>query len=279
MTETLEPSGAPITDEARSTAAASGGKAEALKPVLCVKGIEVAYGQTIALRDIDLVVNRGEAVSVIGANGAGKTTLLRSISGLLPARKGSIELDGRDITKSPSHAIAGLGLRLVPEGRGIFPDLTVHENLLVGAHTLLGRRGGQAMAKDRADRFYDQFPALARRTQAQAGNLSGGEQQMLALARALMSDPSILLLDEPSTGLAPIIVDEIFAALSVLRSNGLTVLLVEQIATKALAFADRAYVIELARVTLSGPASELAHNPHVVAAYLGGSVKTRQEAD
>jgi branched-chain amino acid transport system ATP-binding protein len=234
--------------------------------LLSVEALEVAYGRTAALKGVDLAVEEGKVVCLIGANGAGKTTLMRAVSGLLRPRAGRIRLDGADITGLPAHRVAALGLAHVPEGRQIFAELTVAENLSVGAW--LARDAGE-VARRRAEVF-KRFPRLAERGAQQAGTLSGGEQQMLALGRALMAAPRLLLLDEPSMGLAPLFVEEIFAIIASLRAEGRTILLVEQNASAALEVADAAYVLETGRIVLHGPAAEVARNPAVAAAYLGG---------
>ncbi len=233
---------------------------------LRVTGLSVAYGRTEALRGIDLVVPEGQVVSLIGANGAGKTTAMRALSGLIRPRAGRIEFEGTDIAGWRPHRIAAAGLRQVPEGRQIFSELTVAENLTLGAWTLNDR----AETTRRRDGVLARFPRLAERAGQQAGSLSGGEQQMLALGRALMGAPKLLLLDEPSMGLAPLLVEEIFAIVAALKAEGTTILLVEQNASAALDVADYAYVLETGRIVLEGPAADVVNNPKVVAAYLGG---------
>jgi branched-chain amino acid transport system ATP-binding protein len=234
--------------------------------MLLVEGLEVAYGRTTALKGIDLRVDEGKVVCLIGANGAGKTTTMRALSGLLRPAAGRIVFDGADITGMRAHRIAALGMRHVPEGRQIFAGLTVAENLSVGAWL-------EPMAAERARRREEvlaRFPRLRERLGQLAGSMSGGEQQMLALGRALMGAPKLLLLDEPSMGLAPLFVEEIFAIIADLRREGRTILLVEQNASAALEVADYAFVLETGRIVLEGPAAEVAHDPAVVAAYLGG---------
>jgi len=232
---------------------------------LAVSGLSVAYGRTEAVHGIDLRVGDGEVVALIGANGAGKTTILRALSGLLRPRAGRVLLDGTDIAGRPAHRIAALGMVQVPEGRQIFGQLTVAENLALGGWTV-----PTATAARRRARVLERFPRLRERLGQPAGALSGGEQQMLAMGRALMAAPRLLLLDEPSMGLAPLFVEEIFALIAELKADGVTILLVEQNASAALAVADTAYVLELGRITLSGPAAQVAANPAVAAAYLGG---------
>jgi branched-chain amino acid transport system ATP-binding protein len=234
--------------------------------MLAVERLEVAYGRTAALKGIDIRVDEGTVVSLIGANGAGKTTTMRALSGLLRPAAGRIAFDGADITGMPAHRIAALGMRHVPEGRQIFAGLTVAENLSVGAWL-------EPVAAERARRQEDvlaRFPRLRERLGQLAGSMSGGEQQMLALGRALMGAPRLLLLDEPSMGLAPLFVEEIFAIIADLRREGRTILLVEQNASAALEVADYAFVLETGRIVLEGPAAAVATDPAVVAAYLGG---------
>jgi branched-chain amino acid transport system ATP-binding protein len=231
-----------------------------------VSGLRVSYGRTEALRGIDLSVPAGSAVCLIGANGAGKTTTMRALSGLVKPEGGRVVLDGVDIAGWPAHRIAKAGMRQVPEGRGVFAELTVDENLAVGAWLT---RDAADISR-RRDGVLARFPRLAERLGQLAGSLSGGEQQMLALGRALMGAPRLLLLDEPSMGLAPLFVEEIFAIIAALKSEGTTILVVEQNASAALDVADYAYVLETGRIVLAGPAAEVAVNPLVVAAYLGG---------
>ncbi len=231
-----------------------------------IKGLSVAYGRTEAVCGIDLVVPQGRVVCLIGANGAGKTSTMRAISGLLRPRAGTITLDGQHIAGLRPHVIAGMGLIQVPEGRQIFAELTVAENLALGAWLVSDR----AEIARRQDGVLTRFPRLRERLPQIAGSMSGGEQQMLALGRALMGNPRLLLLDEPSMGLAPLFVDEIFAIIQALKQEGTTILLVEQNASAALEVADDAYVIETGRIVLHGPAAVLAEDPAVAAAYLGG---------
>ena len=234
--------------------------------LLEVKNLEVYYGVICALKGISFEVNEGEIVSLIGANGAGKTTMMQSVVGLLPKRKGTVIFDGHDITKTPCHKIVELGMTQVPEGRRIFQELSVYENLMMGAYTV---KDQQKFKKD-LESIYERFPRLAERRNQIAGTLSGGEQQMLAMSRALMIHPKLLMLDEPSMGLAPILVDQIFSIIKELNETGTTILLVEQNASKALEIAHRAYVMETGSITLSGTGLELAQSDEVRKAYLGG---------
>jgi branched-chain amino acid transport system ATP-binding protein len=233
---------------------------------LLVENLAVSYGRTEALKGITLRVEPGQIVCLIGANGAGKTTAMRALSGLLRPRAGRITFDGTDITGLRPHRIAGLGLLQVPEGRQVFAELTVAENLALGAWLVTDP---SEIARRRAG-VLERFPRLAERAQQYAGSLSGGEQQMLAFGRALMGAPKLLLLDEPSMGLAPILVDEIFTAIAALKAEGTTILLVEQNASAALEVADHAYVLETGRIVLSGPAATVANDPSIITAYLGG---------
>ena len=234
--------------------------------LLEVKDLEVYYGVICALKGISFEVNEGEVVALIGANGAGKTTMMQSVVGIIPKKSGSVIFDGQDITKTPCHKIVKLGMTQVPEGRRIFQELTVYENLLMGAYSM----PDQKSFKDDLDRMFELFPRLKERRNQIAGTLSGGEQQMLAMSRALMSHPKLLMLDEPSMGLAPILVDQIFEIIKELHKAGTTILLVEQNANKALQIADRAYVLETGSIMLSGTGAELASSDEVRKAYLGG---------
>lgn len=234
--------------------------------MLEIDNIQVAYGGIQALKGVSLQVGRHELVALIGANGAGKSTTLRAVSGLLRLRSGTIRYDGVAIDRLPTHRIVALGLAHCPEGRRIFPNLTVAENLRMGA---VQRRDAAAVVSDRREVF-ELFPLLAERQGQLGATLSGGEQQMLAIGRALMSRPQLLLLDEPSLGLAPLMVQRIFGVISRLKAAGTTILLVEQNARQALEIADRAYVLEAGRVVLAGPAADLRRNPRVEQAYLGG---------
>ncbi len=233
---------------------------------LRVENLVVAYGRTVAVRGIDLTVPSGQVVCLIGANGAGKTTVMRTLSGLLRPRSGRILFDGAEIAGRSAHRIAAAGLRQVPEGRQVFGNLTVADNLALGAYTLSDR----AEFARRRQGVLARFPRLRERLGQLAGSMSGGEQQMLAFGRALMGAPDLLLMDEPSMGLAPLFVEEIFAAIADLRRDGVTILLVEQNASAALDVADYAYVMETGRIVLEGSADTLAHDPAVMAAYLGG---------
>jgi len=234
--------------------------------MLEVKNLEVYYGVICALKGISFEVNEGEIVSLIGANGAGKTTMMQSVVGLIPKKSGSVTFNGQDITKTPCHKIVQLGMTQVPEGRRIFQELSVYENLMMGAYTIRD----QERFKADIESIFDRFPRLKERRNQIAGTLSGGEQQMLAMSRALMSHPKLLMLDEPSMGLAPILVDQVFDIIKELHASGTTILLVEQNATKALQIADRAYVLENGKITLSGTGAELAQSDDVRKAYLGG---------
>ncbi len=234
--------------------------------MLKLQSVRLAYGAIEAVKGVDLCVNAGEIVTIIGANGAGKSTLLKGIAGLEPVTAGQILIDGADCAGMPAHRRVALGLALSPEGRGVFPDQTVRDNLLLGAYL---RGATHARTEAVLEREFTRFPRLREREHQLAGTLSGGEQQMLAMSRALMSEPRLLLLDEPSLGLAPLIIADIFRAIRALRDTGLTILLVEQMANQALAVADRAYVLEGGRITAEGSGSELLHDPKVRAAYLG----------
>ena len=233
--------------------------------MLEVNNLNVFYGAIHALKGSSLTVGDGELVSLIGANGAGKTTTLHAISGLLPIASGSILLDGKDLQKVPSHKIISLGLAHVPEGRHVFARMTVEENLRMGAYI---QRDQKSIQKN-LDKVYEYFPRLKERWKQLAGTLSGGEQQMLATGRALMTDPTIVLMDEPSMGLSPLLVKEIFSIIETLHRNGITILLVEQNAKMALAVSDRAYVLETGTISMSGKAEELANDDRVRKAYLG----------
>jgi branched-chain amino acid transport system ATP-binding protein len=236
--------------------------------MLTLTDVRVAYGAIEAVKGISLEVRQRELVALIGANGAGKTTTLRTISGLFRPRSGTISYQGRNLTTMPPHAIVGLGIAQAPEGRQIFGSLTVRENLMLGA---VRRQKKERAALDAdLERVFALFPVLRERLGQAGGTLSGGEQQMLAIGRALMARPRLLLLDEPSLGLAPLMVARIFDVIARLKAEGTTILLVEQNARKALAVADRAYVLETGRIILAGSAQELAANPAVERAYLGG---------
>lgn len=233
--------------------------------MLEVKDLEVYYGMIQAIKGISFEVNKGEVIALIGANGAGKTTTLHTITGLLSPKKGSVMFEGKDITKIPAHKIVSMGMAHVPEGRRVFSDLSVYENLKLGAYT---RKDKENLNKD-LESIYERFPRLAERKNQSAGTLSGGEQQMLAMGRALMSKPSIVLMDEPSMGLSPILVNEIFDIIESISKSGTTVLLVEQNAKKALSIADRAYVLETGKIVTSGNASDLLEDDSIKKAYLG----------
>ncbi len=235
-------------------------------PMLELESVEMAYGAIQAVKGVSLKVNAGEVVAIIGANGAGKSTLLKGIVGLEPVAAGRLSIDGQDCTHMLPHQRVGVGVALSPEGRGVFPDQTVRENLMLGAYTA---RRDPARVEALIVQEFERFPRLAERQHQMAGTLSGGEQQMLAISRALMSQPRLLLLDEPSLGLAPLIIADIFRSIRALRASGLTILLVEQMANQALAVADRAYVLETGRITLEGTGAQLLDNPAVRAAYLG----------
>ena len=234
--------------------------------MLEIKDLEVCYGVIKAIKGVSFEVEQGEVIALIGANGAGKTTILHTVTGLIPAAAGSISFDGHDLKKVPAHKIVSMGMAHVPEGRRIFQQLSVLENLMLGAFTCKNKEQIQSDLK----KVYGHFPRLEERKNQVAGTLSGGEQQMLAMGRALMSRPRLLLLDEPSMGLSPLLVTEIFDIIKEINEAGTTVLLVEQNAKKALEIADRAYALETGRITLSGKASELMNNEAVKKAYLGG---------
>ncbi len=233
--------------------------------MLSVDGLHAAYGRIQALHGVDVRVEQGEIVTLVGANGAGKTTLLRCLSGVHPVASGRIAFEGRDISRVAAHKRVGLGIAQSPEGRRIFTRLTVAENLELGAY----RRNDRQGIADDTEAVFAMFPVLKDKRRQVAGGLSGGQQQMLAIGRALMARPKLLLLDEPSMGLAPILVDQILTAVTELRSRGVTVFLVEQNAYAALSIADRGYVIETGRIAMSGPAAELIADPRVREAYLG----------
>ena len=233
--------------------------------MLEVKDLNVYYGMIHAIKDASFEVNQGEVVALIGANGAGKTTILHTVTGLLHAKSGSVQFEGHELTHTAAHRIVTLGMSHVPEGRRVFADLSVYKNLMMGAYT----RSDKAEIAQSLAMVYERFPRLKERQRQAAGTLSGGEQQMLAMGRALMSKPKILLLDEPSMGLSPLFVSEIFKIIEEVSAQGVTVLLVEQNAKKALSIADRAYVLETGRVVMSGPAKELMEDDSIKAAYLG----------
>jgi branched-chain amino acid transport system ATP-binding protein len=233
--------------------------------MLEVRAVDAGYGDVQVLSGLSLAVQEKEIVTLLGSNGAGKTTTLRCIMGLLPPRKGEVSFRGKSLSTVAASERAGLGIALVPEGRELWPQLTVRENLELGAY----HRGARARAAQNFDRVHALFPRLLERKSQLAGSLSGGEQQMCAIGRALMSDPSLLLLDEPSLGLAPIVVDQMFEVIRSLHAGGMTILLVEQNLQAALEIATRGYVIETGQVKLSGSAEELRNDPNIRAAYLG----------
>ena len=233
--------------------------------MLQVTDLKVKYGVIQAIKGVSFEVNEGEVIALIGANGAGKTTILHTVTGLIAPKSGKIEFEGKDITKMPAHKIVTLGMAHVPEGRRVFADLSVYENLLMGAFT---RKDKDEIAKT-LEMVYKRFPRLRERKNQVSGTLSGGEQQMLAMGRALMSHPKILLMDEPSMGLSPLFVNEIFDIIKEVSASGTTVLLVEQNAKKALSIADRAYVLETGKIVLDAAADVLMNDPSIKKAYLG----------
>jgi len=238
--------------------------------LLEVKGLCVNYGRIEAIRDISFSVDEGEIVTLIGANGAGKTTTLKTISGLRPVRAGTVLFQGKDITHMPAHERPALGIAQSPEGRGVFPGMTVKENLDMGTYSRADRKSA-AVAEDR-ERVFTLFPRLKERVDQVVGSMSGGEQQMLAMGRALMARPKLLLLDEPSMGLAPKLIQQIFDIITEINSQGTTVLLVEQNASQALKRAHRGYVLETGEIVQEGTGADLSNDPKVKAAYLGGDV-------
>ena len=233
--------------------------------MLKVENLEVCYGMIQAIKGVSFEVNEGEVIALIGANGAGKTTILHTVTGLIPAKAGSIEFGGQNLLKTPAHKIVSMGMAHVPEGRRIFQELTVFENLKLGAYT----RNSKSEIEETIRMVYGKFPRLEERKDQIAGTLSGGEQQMLAMGRALMSHPKIILMDEPSMGLSPLYVNEIFKIIEEISSAGTTVLLVEQNAKKALSIADRAYVLETGKIVLEGKAKDLINDDSIKKAYLG----------
>jgi branched-chain amino acid transport system ATP-binding protein len=235
------------------------------EPMLKLSNLSLSYGDIKALKGVDLEVRRGECVSLIGSNGAGKTSLLKAITKLCASRFDALQFEGQDLSALASSDLVGLGLVMVPEGRGVFSRMTVLENLLMGAYV----RADALSVQEDVERMMALFPRLRERVSHLAGYLSGGEQQMLSMARALMARPRMMLLDEPSMGLSPIMVEKIFEVIGQLRSQGMTILLVEQNAMRALEMADRGYVMDSGLITLEGPAQSLLHNPSVQAAYLG----------
>lgn len=233
--------------------------------MLEVKDLEVYYGMIQAIKGVSFHVDQGEVIALIGANGAGKTTILHTVTGLLSPKKGSVIFEGQEVTKIPAHKIVSLGMAHVPEGRRVFAELSVYENLKMGAYT----RKDKSEIEENLQKIYERFPRLKERKNQMAGTLSGGEQQMLAMGRALMSQPKIILMDEPSMGLSPILVNEIFDIIQEVSKSGTTVLLVEQNAKKALSIADRAYVLETGKIALEGRAEDLLRDDSIKKAYLG----------
>lgn len=233
--------------------------------LLEIKDLEVFYGMIQAIKGVSFQVNEGEVIALIGANGAGKTTILHTVTGLLEAKKGSVFFDGKDITKTPAHKIVSMGMAHVPEGRRVFANLSVYQNLRMGAYT----RKDKQEIEETSKTVYKRFPRLEERKNQLAGTLSGGEQQMLAMGRALMSHPRIILMDEPSMGLSPIFVNEIFDIIKEVSASGTTVLLVEQNAKKALSISDRGYVLETGKIVLEGRSEDLLNNDSIKKAYLG----------
>lgn len=233
--------------------------------MLKIEDLYVSYGMINAIKGVSFEVNEGEVVSLIGANGAGKTTILHTITGLLKPKSGSVRFEGKELTTTPAHEIVKLGMAHVPEGRRVFADLSVYDNLMLGAYT---RKDKNEIAKT-LEMVYERFPRLEERKKQTAGTLSGGEQQMLAMGRALMSKPRIILMDEPSMGLSPLFVNEVFDIIKKISASGTTVLLVEQNAKKALSISDRAYVLETGKIALTGKASDLINDDKIKKAYLG----------
>ncbi len=240
-----------------------------MEQILEVKNLHVHYGMIHAIKGLDFHVNKGEIVTLIGANGAGKTSTLQTITGLIPHSQGEIIYRGENVSKLPGYKLVSKGLAHVPEGRRVFASLTVYQNLMLGAYT----RKDSKEIEENLNMIYHHFPRLLERKNQVAGTLSGGEQQMLAMGRALMSKPEMILLDEPSMGLAPLVVNEIFETIKEISADGTTVLLVEQNVRQALKIADYAYVLETGKMVLSGSADEVRHNPRVMEAYLGGRVE------
>lgn len=234
--------------------------------MLSLSEVHCGYGNIEIIKGISLTVEKGQIVAIIGANGAGKTTTLKTIAGLLPVRSGSITFDGNDITKVKPHDVVKMGISQIPEGRQVFSELSVQDNLIMGGYTISDRH----LIKTRIEEQYNRFPRLKERYKQMAGTLSGGEQQMLAMGRALMSHPKLLMLDEPSMGLAPILVEQIFEIIQNLHKAGTTILLVEQNAQAALSVADRGYVLETGKIVTTGTGAELLSSPAIKKAYLGG---------
>lgn len=234
---------------------------------LCIEGLEVSYGSIKALKGINIKVPKGEIVALLGANGAGKTTTLKAISGIVEAESGSVKLFDKDITNNPAERITAMGVIQSPEGRQIFPDLTVEENLRIGAFTVKDK----GEINRNYEKVFKYFPRLLERKKQMAGTLSGGEQQMLAIARALMASPKVLLLDEPSLGLAPLIVKDIFKIVKEINKEGTTILIIEQNALQTLKIADYAYVLEVGEISMEGKAADLIQDKRLIEAYLGGN--------
>lgn len=255
-----------MTAEGTAATMSGGGPDQDGRPLLRLDNVHTYYGHIHALQGISLEVHRGEVVTLLGANGAGKTTTLRTISGLLHPREGTVHFDGKDVTRVPPHSIVARGIGHAPEGRRIFGRMTVLENLQMGAYS---RKDRTALAGD-YERVFELFPRLKERRSQAGGTLSGGEQQMLAIARALMGKPQVLLLDEPSMGLAPILVEQIFEIIRDINRQGTTVLIVEQNALMALSLASRGYILQTGAIVLQGPSGELINDPEVRKAYLGG---------
>lgn len=233
--------------------------------MLEVKDLEVYYGLIQAIKGVSFEVNQGEVIALIGANGAGKTTILHTVTGLIQPKAGKVLFEGTDITKVPGHKIVSMGMAHVPEGRRVFANLSVYQNLKMGAYTQKDKNA----IEENLERIYKHFPRLEERKNQMAGTLSGGEQQMLAMGRALMSSPKMILMDEPSMGLSPLLVKEVFSIIEYCHESGITILLVEQNAKMALGIADRAYVLETGNITMSGDAKEMLENEDVKKAYLG----------
>lgn len=256
--------GAPV--ETRIGATVKNGPDQVAGPILELKNLKVKYGQVEAIHGLDLSVNQGELVTILGANGAGKSTTLMAVCGLVPVSEGEIHFNGQRVDTLRSHEVVSLGITQSPEGRRVFGPMTVAENLALGAYT----KADKTRVAQRLSWVYDLFPRLYERQAQMAGTLSGGEQQMLAIGRALMADPKLLLLDEPSLGLAPLLVKSIFQTIRAINQAGVTIILVEQNARAALKLADRGYVLEVGRLVMEGPAVSLLHDPQVQNTYLGG---------
>lgn len=240
------------------------------RPLLEVKDLVISYDRVHVLNNISLHVNENELVTLIGANGAGKSSTVKAISGLVNIVNGSITFDGQDITRKSAHEIVKMGICQIPEGRQIFPDQTVQDNLILGAYTIIRKQ--KKKVYELIEREFERFPILGERRNQMAGTLSGGEQQMLAISRALMLSPRMILFDEPSMGLAPIMVDKVIETILDIRKSGVTIMLIEQMATIALAIADRAYILQTGTMKMEGDAKEIRSSPEVIESYLGGSV-------